>query len=529
MTSSHFASALALLFVASASSAQAQECSSSLLPDATGQLSEIQFGHALALDGSRALVSAPRETSSGAVSVFERGNFGWFRAQRLTPSDAQFQLTPQFGSALALQGDLALIGSPRDDSAAPDAGAVYVFERGANGWQESAKLTSPGGEAGALFGAALALDGERVLIGAPLSNTAALDGGAAFIFERQAGAWSWRATFAPGNLASFDGFGRAVALSGSSAVVGAPLDDSAGLNAGSVRVYERQLGVWSESGRFFGSSADAGDNFGHALSASGERFAVGSPRDNRGGIAVGSVLVFERGALGWSESERLFESSAPGPGRFGQALALEGTRLAVGDNQANFGAGAAFLFEATAAGWSESRRLTPRTALDSQYGHAVDVVGGTLLVGAPRHFANVAASGAAFVHSDGGYEEFCPATANSTAAPARFGLSGSTSVGAGQLTLTASSVPSGALGVFLYGDQRTQVPMGGGQRCIEGQVRRMSLQTAGPDGVLRQDVDYSSAPGLQPGSTWHFQAWFRDSLAPEAANTSSAATITFCP
>lgn len=121
------------------------------------------FGTFVELSGGRALISAwIHDVSTGAAYVFD-GAAGWGLEQKLLPQDAaQFDY---FGSCLALQGDVALVGAYGDDDHGQDSGSVHVFRRNAFGWVETQKLRAGDGTTSLFFGIACALDGGMALIG----------------------------------------------------------------------------------------------------------------------------------------------------------------------------------------------------------------------------------------------------------------------------------------------------------------------------------------------------------------------------
>ena len=90
-------------------------------------------------------------------------------------------------------------------------------------------------------------------------------------------------------------------------------------------------------------------------------------------------------------------------------------------------------------------------------------------------------------------------------------------------------------GLFYYGQDQLQQPFGNGTRCVSGpQVFRLGVETADFFGLLSHSLDNTAPPGptgqILAGSTWHFQAWFRDPAAGGAAfDLSDGYTVTFVP
>lgn len=134
---------------------------------------------------------------------------------------------------------------------------------------------------------------------------------------------------------------------------------------------------------------------------------------------------------------------------------------------------------------------------------------------------------------NGAFPRFCDAAANSSGAAARMGASGSASVAANELVLHASPLPVGQAGIFFFGASATQAPLGNGVRCVGGPgLTRLPVAVAAGS-VLTHALDLASLPvaGLiVPGTTWHFQAWFRDPLgAPTHVGLSDALSVSFTP
>jgi MYXO-CTERM domain-containing protein len=168
-----------------------------------------EFGSSVALEGDTALVG-----SDGEVDVFSRDGASFMLSQRLTPSDGQNQY---FGENVALAGDWVLIGARLDASnnlSRP--GSAYLFERNGKGFDFSQKLTSHSGE-GDWFGDAVALSGDLALVGADYAS----NGGTAYLFLRGAHGWQEEQSFAGGDASDQPEFGSALALDDRDAVVGA--------------------------------------------------------------------------------------------------------------------------------------------------------------------------------------------------------------------------------------------------------------------------------------------------------------------
>lgn len=179
------------------------------------------FGTALALDGRTLVVGAPfadgERGGEGTVHVFALAKSRWTEVRTLSAAEAA--AGDQLGFAVALAGDTLAAGARRDDHGGhTDAGSVVIFEREGEEWRERPRLTAgAGARSGDLFGGAVALSGDRLLVGASLADGA---NGAAFVFERQGGDWILLDRVSPSRGAG-GRFGFSVALSGTTAVAGA--------------------------------------------------------------------------------------------------------------------------------------------------------------------------------------------------------------------------------------------------------------------------------------------------------------------
>ena len=106
---------------------------------------------------------------------------------------------------------------------------------------------------------------------------------------------------------------------------------------------------------------------------------------------------------------------------------------------------------------------------------------------------------------------YCTSTPNSTGAAAVIGAEGCDSIVGNQLTLQARSLPPGELGFFLFGANPTQVPLGGGFRCVAAPLYRLAPSRADGMGTLTTAVDFRRPPAANVmAGTWHFQAYYRD-------------------
>ncbi|HSK77301.1 MAG TPA: hypothetical protein VLQ45_12675 [Thermoanaerobaculia bacterium] len=301
-----------------------------------------EFGDEVALsaDGNVALVhdrSLPCPSSGGlncgGVVVFVRSGGGWVpETTILSPTFADFEYGA-FGSSLALSADgsIALIGKNAENCVLqPCLGAVYVFTRGAGGvWTQEAHIVPS--EPDVNFGIAVALsgDGSIALFGSPLTDCAAAGEscGAVFAFSRSGGAWSPQQKLTASDPVFRGAFGSSVALSadGNVALIGAPNIELFGTEAGSVFIFNREGGVWTEKREI--PLGEPGEGVGRAVSLSGDGgtlLAGGPAASCAEGVECGEALwsVFRAGI--WTSPQPLTQFGANDLGGFALALSADG-------------------------------------------------------------------------------------------------------------------------------------------------------------------------------------------------------------
>lgn len=448
-----------------------------------------RFGYSVAVSGSILAVGASDEDSnqttitnadggasannsasfSGAVYVFKREASGdWVQDAYLKASNAGGG--DNFGNSVAVSGTTIVVGAFYEDSnettvtntdgtastnnSAADAGAVYVFQRENSGdWVQDAYLKASNAESGDNFGQSVAISGSILVVGAGLEDSGqtiitntdgaapadnnALSAGAVYVFKREAsGNWVQDACLKASNAGAEDQFGTAVAVSGSTVVVGAPNErsnqtsitntdgvasgnDSASFS-GAVYVFKREAnGDWVQDAYLKASNSGAGDHFGWAIAVSGSTVVVGALTEasnqttvtNTDGAAsaddsasnAGAVYVFKRETSGDWLQDAYLKAANPGLGDFfGWAVGVSGSTVVVGatleesdqtsitnvdgtasSNNDAGGAGAVYVFKREASGdWVQDAYLkAPNAGGGDNFSFSLSVSGSTVVVG----------------------------------------------------------------------------------------------------------------------------------------------------
>ncbi len=288
----------------------------------------------------------------------------------------------QFGGSVAVHGDTVLIGAPLDDtSAGEDAGSVYVFTRSGGVWNRQTKLTAKNSSRGDQFGSAVALDGERAVIGAPVPSELRM--GSAYIFQRIGSVWSQEAHLTPREDDSVSRFGKAVAISGESVLIGMEGFDF-WQTPGSAHVFARVDGTWSRQAVLIGNDTAYWHGFGSTLALSGDRALIGAPYvQTAGALRTGKAYVFVRNGITWSQETTFMDSHPQNRGTFGTSVALDGTTALIGARGSELDVGSAFVFTRQGAIWTQQARLVASVPEDAiGFGRLVALHGSTALVAA---------------------------------------------------------------------------------------------------------------------------------------------------
>lgn len=352
-------------------------------------------------------------------------------------------IVDSFGFSAALSGNTLIVGANEEDSnfrgvvrqgevdnnRANNSGASYIFVREGGNWRQDAHLKASNTDAGDNFGRSVDVSGDIAVVGAPHEASGArgvfgagADGaaeadntisysGAAYIFVREGGIWRQEAYLKASNTGSFDYFGRSVAASGNTVIIGAVNEDSAarGVNgnrddnsladSGAAFVFVKENGAWREEAYLKASNSRERSLFGFSVDIDGDTAIIGAP--GRGGAAY----VFVREDGNWREQSYIRGTNTILGDQFGASVAISENLVAVGSPKENsaatgvnnfetdmngdgvddyaFHSGAAYVFERERNAWQQRAYFkASNTGADDEFGRDVDISGNDLIVGA---------------------------------------------------------------------------------------------------------------------------------------------------
>ena len=361
------------------------------------------FGWSVSLSGNTALIGAAFDDENGlgagSAFVFIRTGTTWTQQAKLLPPDGGQGYN--FGYSVSLSGDTALIGEPYDAQNGCNAGSAYVFIRTGTTWIQQAKILPSDGAAGDNFGNAVSLEGDTALIGSLSDDDNGFISGSAYVFTRTGTTWTQQTKILAADGAPYTRFGCAVSLDGDTALIGAYWGDGAEIDSGSSYVFIRNGTTWVQEAKLLASDGAVDDLFGFAVSLDGDTALVGAYADDDSGAYSGSAYVFTRTGTTWEQRYKLLASDGATFDFFGYSVALLGTTAFIGAMQ-NIGngqySGSTYVFNRTLETWMQQAKLVASDGGPGDcFGCSVSLDSHTALIGAFWDDDNGNDSGSAYV------------------------------------------------------------------------------------------------------------------------------------
>jgi hypothetical protein len=333
-------------------------------------------------------------SGQGAAYVFNCSGTPctWTQQQELTASDGARD--DEFGNSVAVSGNTAIIGAwgknslylpEAPETAVAPQGAAYVFTCSGTPciWTQQQELTAADGASGDEFGNTVAVSGNTATIGAPYKNSYQ---GAAYVFTCSATpcTWTQQQELTAADGASGDVFGYSVAVSGNTAIIGA-IGNNSSRGAAYVFTCSGTPCTWTQQQELTASDDAGGDVFGTRVAVSGATAVIGAPGKTIGNNSLqGAAYVFTCSGTPctWTQQQELTAADGASGDVFGLRVDVSGNTAIIGNNSSQ---GAAYVFNCsgTPCTWTQQQELTASDgASGDEFGYSVDVSGETAIIGA---------------------------------------------------------------------------------------------------------------------------------------------------
>ena len=351
----------------------------------------------------------------------------WNQVSKLISGDRTDKYTSgrsvddEFGRSVGISGNYAVAGSPgsAEDSSGfhpvSNSGAIFVYQNIDGKWVKQKKITAGRRVFGAAFGASVAIDGDYIVVGAPLESDGEFyRSGAIYIFKRdEGGADNWgevKRITAPVRAADYGNtFGYAVSISDGYVIVGSPGDDSQEVggvqSSGSAYIFSKDqggIGNWGFVKKLLSGNPTSYDNFGESVGISNGNAIVGAPLDGRDSnetnniLFAGSAYLFIKdfgGDNNWGQFKKLTANVRSKADSFGSRVAIDHDFVIIGatgddlqETITSYSLGAAYIFEKNWGAfnnWGQVKKLmAPLRRTDDIFGRSVDINNNRAIVGA---------------------------------------------------------------------------------------------------------------------------------------------------
>lgn len=527
-----FLTGLALVVLASSAKGQQEEYEK-LLPPA---LEDFQgFGSASALDGDFLAVGAINPPPDGTVYLFEQVGSSWSVVGTIVgPADADL-----FGRPLSLQGDWLIVGDSSNDNVNTNAGAAYVYRKTPQGWSLVQKLVDPAGSPTASFSVRMDLRFPLLAISVAGGYGVAQGSGKVLVYEWNGSAWVLQSTLVPRFGAFGWVFGSAVAIDASldCIVVGAE-NESISLGAqGAAYVFEKEGSEWVQSTRLCDPNGAAGQQFGQAVAIDGSTMLIGADGDDDVGNAAGAAWFYERTGNRWRPTQKVY-SSIPFPSqRFGSQVGLSGATAVISSYGITL-LDRVYHFQRVNGTWLESAQLvtSEQTGVDG-YPENITYEGGNLVLsGANSALTAGTPAGAVYVHIlDTPPTPYCTGKTNSLGCIPKVSYAGTpTLTGQDDFSVTAFDVLPLRPGLLFFGQSGAlNTPFLGGTLCVSPPLKRTGVQLAtaglacGGTYAFTFSQAFMQSEGLAPSDSVHCQYWMRDSEHPDGTGVGLSEALEF--
>ena len=373
----------------------------------------------------------------------------------------------KFGKSVAIDGDTIVISAENEDSnqniitngigassnnSNTDSGAVYVYRKTGSNWNQEAYIKASNNDAGDKFGHSVAISGDTIVISSERedsnqttitngsgasSNNSSMDSGAIYVYRRSGNSWAQEAYIKAPNNDTDDKFGKVVAISGDTIVVGAENEDSnqksitnsssasydnSNMDSGAVYVFKRSGTTWIQEAYIKPSNSEAGDKFGHSVAIDGDTIVASTEKEDSNQTSItngssasndnnnmdsGAAYVFTRSGSTWTQSAYIKAANNDPNDKFGKTVAISNNTIVVtseaedsnqatisngqiaSSNNSNTDSGALYVYKKNAGNWAQEAYIKPSNSdTGDKFGHAVAIAGNFIVASAEREDSN---------------------------------------------------------------------------------------------------------------------------------------------
>ncbi|MGH3474696.1 MAG: FG-GAP repeat protein [Aeromicrobium sp.] len=334
-----------------------------------GETAARNFGQSVAIDGDVAVVGAPgNDSRQGAVYVFKRSGDTWVKTAKLTASDGASD--DELGGAVAIDGDTIVAAANEDNLAGSfNQGSLYTFTRtGASRRTETAKLTASDAGEEDFLGQSVAIDGDTIVTSSDDDvSSSSRDQGAVYTFSRTGAAR--RTQTAKLTTSPRTPGGR---LGGSVDIDG---DTIVATGDGAVYTFTRSGGNRTPMAKL---TVDDGEDLGSSVAIEGDTIVA---------QASGALYTFGRSGSNRTQTARLTASDGASSDALGHSIDIDGDTIVAGAFGDAFGInryqGSVYTFSRTGVDRTEAAKLIDPAGADEDYfGFSVAIAGDVILAGA---------------------------------------------------------------------------------------------------------------------------------------------------
>ena len=308
------------------------------------------FGRSVGISDKVAVVGAYGDDeiapSAGAAYIFNRvidssGQSIWKCGEKLTIPESKTE--DRFGFSVAIYQDYIIIGAFGDDTMGSDSGAAYLFHFKNSKWTLIKKLTNPQGKRNDNFGYAVSITKDFALVGAKGDSSNGIAAGAAFVYSLQS--LNNPQKLIPSRAKNGDQFGISVSIYQSNLIVGSsPLEVTPPF--GSACIFQYSSSSWSEVTSLSSLQTMPSDHFASSVAISSKFALIGADGDNTLGQSAGAIYIYDKLSTGWHFKQKISGSDSSSDDRFGYSLFATDQHFIIGalqDNDHGSDSGAAYI------------------------------------------------------------------------------------------------------------------------------------------------------------------------------------------